>query len=58
MVKLGPYKLPLSASYFKKEAGNSLLVEITIPALKGPNQGKPWVGVLRKFIEVVYYQSI
>jgi len=58
MVKLGPYKLPLSASCFKKEAGNSPLVEITLPALKGPNQGKPWVGVLRKFTEVGYYQSI
>ncbi|KUK55477.1 MAG: hypothetical protein XD79_0590, partial [Atribacteria bacterium 34_128] len=27
----------------------------TIPALSGPDQGKPWVGVLRKLTEAGYY---
>jgi len=54
-IKVGRYKPPLSASYFKKEAETSPLIEVTIPALSGPDQGKPWVGVLRKLSEVGYY---
>jgi len=52
---VGKYKPPLPASYFKKEAESSPLIEVTIPALRGPDQGKPWVGVLRKLAEVGYY---
>ena len=33
-------------------------LEVTIPALSGPDQDKPWVGVLRKLSEVGYYQSV
>jgi hypothetical protein len=54
-IKVGKYKLPLPAAYFKKETESSPIVELTIPALRGPDQGKPWVGVLRKLSEVGYY---
>jgi len=54
-IKVGKYKPPLPASCFKKEAETSPLIEVTIPALSGPDQGKPWVGVLRKLSEVGYY---
>jgi len=54
-IKVGKYQPPLSASYFKKETETSPLIEVTIPALSGPDQGKPWVGVLRKLSEVGYY---
>ena len=54
-IKVGKYKPPLPASYFKKEAETSPLIEVTIPALSGPDQGKPWVGVLRKLSEAGYY---
>jgi len=54
-IKVGKYKPPLSASYFKKETESSPLIEVTIPALSGPDQGKPWVGVLRKLSEAGYY---
>jgi len=54
-IKIGKYKPPLPAAYFKKEAESSPLIEVTIPALSGPDQGKPWVGVLRKLSEVGYY---
>ena len=54
-IKLSPYKPPLSASRFKEETETSPLIEVTIPALRGPDQGKPWVGVLRELTEVGYY---
>jgi len=44
----------LPASYFDKETESSPIIEVTIPALSGPDQGKPWVGVLRKLSEVGY----
>ena len=47
-IKVGKYKPPLPAAYFKKDAETSPLIEVTIPALSGPDQGKPWVGVLRE----------
>lgn len=54
-IKVSKYKPPLSASHFKKEAEISPLIEVTIPAFIGPDQDKPWVGVLRKLTEVGYY---
>jgi hypothetical protein len=54
-IKVGKYKPPLPASYFNQETESSPLIEVTIPALRGPDQGKPWVGVLRKLSKVVYY---
>ncbi|MBU4226894.1 UPF0236 family protein, partial [bacterium] len=54
-IKVSKYKPPLSASHFKKETESSPLIEVTIPAFIGPDQGKPWVGVLRKLSEVGYY---
>ena len=54
-IKVDKYKPPLPASCFKKEAETSPLIEVTIPALSGPDQGKPWVGVLRRLSEVGYY---
>ena len=54
-IKIIEFKPPLPASYFKKEAETSPLIEVTIPALSGPDQDKPWVGVLRKLSEAGYY---
>ncbi|MDP2945698.1 MAG: ISLre2 family transposase [Atribacterota bacterium] len=54
-IKITEFKPPLPASYFKKETETSPLIEVTIPALRGPDQGKPWVGVLRKLAEAGYY---
>jgi len=54
-IKVGKYKPPLPASYFKKETETSPLIEVSLPALRGPDQDKPWVGVLRKLSEVGYY---
>jgi len=54
-IKVGKYKPPLPASYFKKETESSPLIEVTIPALRGPDQDKPWVGVLRKLSRVGYF---
>ena len=54
-IKVDKYKPPLPASCFKKEAETSPLIEVTIPAFIGPDQDKPWVGVLRKLSEVGYY---
>ena len=54
-IKVGKYKPPLPASYFKKETETPPLIEVTLPALRGPDQDKPWVGVLRKLSEVGYY---
>jgi len=54
-IKVGKYQPPLPAAYFKKETESSPIVEVTIPALSGPDQDKPWVGVLRKLSEVGYY---
>jgi len=54
-IKVDKYKPPLPASCFKKEAEISPLIEVTVPAFIGPDQGKPWVGVLRKLTEVGYY---
>jgi hypothetical protein len=54
-IKLTPFKPPLSASSFSKEVSSSPVIQARIPALDGPNQDKPWVGVLRKLsqLEVV-----
>jgi len=54
-IKVGKYQPPLPAAYFKKETETSPLIEVSLPALSGPDQGKPWVGVLRKLSEVGYY---
>jgi len=54
-IKVGKYKPPLSAAYFKKETETSPLIEVSLPALSGPDQGKPWVGVLRRLSEAGYY---
>jgi hypothetical protein len=54
-IKVGKYKPPLPAAYFNKETETSPLIEVTIPALRGPDQGKPWVGVLRELSRVGYF---
>ena len=54
-IKITEFKPPLPAAYFKKEAETSPLIEVTIPALRGPDQGKSWVGVLRRLAEAGYY---
>jgi hypothetical protein len=54
-IKVTPFKPPLSASSFTKEVSSSAVIQAKIPALDGPHQDKPWVGVLRKLsqLEVV-----
>ena len=54
-IKVTPHKPPLSASCFSKEVSSSAVIQARIPALDGPHQDKPWVGVLRKLsqLEVV-----
>ena len=47
-IKLTPLKKPLSASHFSKADFSPPVIQARIPALDGPNQDKPWVGVLRK----------
>jgi len=54
-IKVGKYKPPLPASYFNQETETSPLIEVTIPALSGPDQDKPWVGVLRELSRVGYF---
>jgi hypothetical protein len=54
-IKITEFKPPLPAACFNKETESSPIVEVTMPALKGPDQGKPWVGVLRKLSEAGYY---
>jgi hypothetical protein len=54
-IKVGKYKPPLPAAYFNQETETSPLIEVTIPALRGPDQGKPWVGVLRELSRVGYF---
>jgi hypothetical protein len=54
-IKITEFKPPLPAACFKKETESPPLIEVTIPALRGPDQGKPWVGVLRKLAEAGYY---
>ncbi len=51
-IRLTPSKPPLSASCFTKEAYSSPVIQAKIPALDGPNQDKPWVGVLRKLSQL------
>jgi len=51
-LQVKPFKPPLPASYFTKEASSSPVIQVRIPALEGPHQGRPWVGVLRKLSEV------
>jgi hypothetical protein len=54
-IKVGKYQPPLPASYFNKETESSPLIEVSLSALRGPDQGKPWVDVLRKLSEAGYY---
>ena len=56
-IKLTKFKPPLSAFCFKKETDSSPLIEVTIPALRGPDQDKPWVGVLRELFRVGYFNQ-
>jgi len=53
-IKVSPLKPPLSASFFTKEVSSSPVIQARIPALNGPNQDKPWVGVLRKLAQLEY----
>jgi hypothetical protein len=53
-IKVSPIKSPLSASCFSKEVSSSPVIQARIPALDGPNQDKPWVGVLRKLSQLEY----
>ena len=54
-IKVSKYQPPLPTSCFKKETESFPIVGVTIPALSGPDQCKPWVGVLRKLSEAGYY---
>jgi hypothetical protein len=54
-IKITEFKLPLPASYFNQEAESSPMVEVSLPALRGSDQDKPWVGVLRELSRVGYF---
>ena len=54
-IRITEFKPPLPAACFKKETETSPLIEVSLPALRGPDQGKPWVGVLRRLSEAGYY---
>ena len=54
-LKVGKFNPPLSASYFKEDTESLPLIEVSIPALVGPDQDKPWVGVLRELSRVGYF---
>lgn len=45
----------LSAKDFWKQRQTVPLIEATIPALRGPDQGEPWVKVLRRLQNINYY---
>jgi len=47
--------LRLTAGSFIQETEFSPLIEVTIPALRGPDHGKHWVGVLRELSRVGYF---
>ena len=51
-LKATPGKPTLSASCFTREAYSSPVIQARIPALAGPHQDKPWVGVLRKLSQL------
>jgi len=51
-LQIKPFKPPLPASYFTKEGSSTPVLQGRIPALIGPDQAKPWVGVLRKLSEI------
>jgi len=54
-IKITEFKPPLPAAHFNQETESSPLIEVTIPALSGSGQDKPWVNVLRKLSEARYY---
>jgi hypothetical protein len=54
-IKITKFKPPLPAAHFNQETESSPLIEVTIPALSGPDQDKPWVGVLRELSRVGYF---
>jgi hypothetical protein len=51
-IKITSLKPPLSASSFTKEGSSPAIIQARIPALDGPHQDKPWVGVLRKLAQL------
>jgi hypothetical protein len=54
-LKVGKFNPPLSASYFKEDTESLPLIEVSIPALVGPDQDKPWVDVLCELTRVGYF---
>jgi len=55
-INLEPLKRLSAKDFWKKEKGTVPLVEATIPALRGPDQGEPWVKVLRELQSIDYYK--
>ena len=53
-IKLTPLKPPLSASSFTQETASSAVISVRIPALAGPDQAKPWVGIILKLTQLEY----
>ncbi|HOF03719.1 MAG TPA: UPF0236 family protein [Atribacterota bacterium] len=51
-LKVIPLNPPLSAACFTQEVYTSAVIQVRIPALEGPNQDRPWVGVLRKLSQL------
>jgi len=51
-LRITPLNPPLSAACFSQEAYTCPVIQARIPALEGPHQDKPWVGVLRKLTQL------
>jgi len=54
LIKASSLKPPLSASHFSKVDSSPAIIQVRIPALDGPHQDNPWVGVLRKLSQLEY----
>lgn len=48
---------PLSAAQVLKDKAVSPFIEAQIPSLRGPDQDKPWVGVLKELTRASYFSQ-
>ena len=48
---------PLSATQVLKDKAVSSFIEAQIPSLRGPDQDKPWVGVLKELTRASYFSQ-
>ncbi|MFH1594471.1 MAG: UPF0236 family protein [Candidatus Omnitrophota bacterium] len=51
-----PLKQLTAKNFWKKEKNILPLIEVTIPALHGPDRNEPWVKILREIQDIDYYK--